>query len=93
MSATHPSYQRLPQYRPHKTVHAVQIKEIKKGEQRNRCILVPVQSEIEPIEVDAIFVRMKNMAPGWYYVVDDKGWATAKSPEEFEESYSLATLS
>lgn len=83
----------LPQYRSHKTVHAVKIKEIKKGDLRNRCILVPDEPGVANIEVDNIFVRMKNMVAGWYYVVDEKGYASAMSPEAFEGDYSLATFS
>lgn len=83
----------LPQYRSHKIVHAVRIKEIKKADTKNRSILVPDAPGIIDIEVDNIFVRMKNMVAGWYYVVDEKGYASAMSPEAFEADYSLATYS
>ena len=78
----------MPEYRSHKTVRGLKIKEINKTPVKTLVELVPEKPEFSPFTVPDIFVRMKGMAAGWYYVVYENGYVSASPPDAFEDGYT-----
>ena len=81
----------LPKYLCHKTVSALQIKEIK-GES-DGWYLVPVEHGYAPVKVSQEYMTKHEPQVGGYYVVYEGGYKSFSPADAFENGYTLITKS
>lgn len=84
----------MPKYECHKTVHALQIKEVldtseKGAESDGGRTLVFVDTEFAVQRVTSEYVRKHSPQPGGYYVIYKDGYESFSPAEAFESGYTL----
>ncbi len=88
----------LPQYKSHKQVGAVKIKEIVKdvdlANQENRetdgsATITPEEEGYAPFKVDHEYCLKHNPQVGGYYVVYEDGYQSWSPSEAFEGGYEI----
>lgn len=79
----------MPQYRSHKVVGALKIKEVITFFHipEQRVVLVFEDASIPSQEVDVI--NRPRPEPGWYFVRYPDGYYSFSPAEQFEQGYSL----
>lgn len=79
---------KMPRYKCHKEVEALQIKWIEYNEE-GAAMLQPVDTRYGQIEVSAEYADKHNPQPGGYYVVYSDGYESFSPAKAFEDGYTL----
>ena len=72
----------LPQYKSHKTVHAIKIGDVRGG------AIHPQDNKYAPFTVPDEYIARHNPQSGGYYVLYEDGYASFSPAESFESGYS-----
>lgn len=86
------AFMEMPKYRCHKEVHALKIKELRRGAYNDATdeavfIITPEEEGYLPFKVAESFINKHNPQPGGYYVVDSDGYASFSPKKAFEDGY------
>jgi hypothetical protein len=74
----------LPQYKSHKTVHALKIASI----EWVTGTITPADEGYEPFRVPAAYINKHDPQPGGYYVVYEDGYCSFSPSGAFEQGYT-----
>jgi hypothetical protein len=78
----------MPRYRCHKTVHALQIREIMSPTEDGGAMIIPKEPGYAPFKVDAAYMDKHKPTPGGYFVVYADGYRSFSPKEAFEDGYT-----
>jgi hypothetical protein len=80
----------MPQYKSHKTVCALKIKEIR-YDASGGAVIIPQDPDYTHVEVSPGYMKKHAPAVGGYYVVYEDGYDSYSPAQAFEEGYTRLT--
>lgn len=85
-----------PQFQCHKIVSAFKILRISQvpnavGEEEVYFTIWPADHDLDPVEVDALWMEKNKVGPGGYLVIYADGYLSYSPAKAFEEGYKLLT--
>lgn len=86
------SQNKLPQYRCHKVVGALKIKDIQRAPSGNATVayfVIPEESGFLPFALDPKAIARYMPRPGDYYVMYEDGYTSLSPAKAFEDGYTL----
>ena len=78
----------MPRYRCHKTVWALEIREIISPTQDGGAMIIPREQGYAPFPVDADYMDKHRPTVGGFYVVYADGYKSFSPKEAFQDGYT-----